>query len=57
MCEYCEGVKYIIKNNDEEIIIEENNILRIDFFTGDACFDSGMSLKINFCPMCGRKLA
>ena len=55
MCEFCSGEYRKIENgfNEEEIYLYENN---------DLCFDnSGHEyptgiIKINYCPMCGRKL-
>ena len=48
-CEYCNDCKSIC-NQDEDIHIS-GNILRIDI----GCY-AYSSVKINFCPMCGRRL-
>lgn len=58
MCEYCEkAVPLIIgKTNDKGIAIQFPNRLNAygyDVHGGDS---NGLIVKINYCPMCGRKL-
>ena len=48
MCEYCEGEVDFRKNLMGEIYIDGNNNLTDDIELED--------VKINYCPMCGRKL-
>lgn len=48
-CEYCNDRKSVC-NNDESIYIT-GNILQIDI----GCY-AYSHVKINFCPMCGRRL-
>lgn len=58
MCEYCNKMKSIFwyeteKTNSElkEVYIEPDESMTVDFLYNDA-----ISIKINYCPMCGRKL-
>lgn len=57
MCEYCENVKFnkplicqnsIIVDKSEVVIEPPAMVLRVNGF--------GSGIKINYCPMCGRKL-
>lgn len=60
MCEFCKKIINLNKEyidalaNGNDFIFEDNNDnwLRID--TGDSCCPGVM--KINYCPICGRKL-
>lgn len=63
MCEYCEEQKIIYVEEIEgvcnlENFIEKDNTFCVNayghchFATEEICY----SFKINFCPMCGRKL-
>lgn len=62
MCDYCEKGKRLIDINtrypDEDFIEIEGNVLHIEGTT--ACTDgfAGIEVdyKVNYCPMCGRKL-
>lgn len=71
MCEYCEKEKYKKLQDGEEITIEFNKMLinydggirthsvyaQIHQYADGVYLDVDyMRVKINFCPMCGRKL-
>ncbi|MBO4712580.1 MAG: hypothetical protein J5615_01640 [Fibrobacter sp.] len=51
MCEYCEGAKPIIGDEQDGACIEQGNVLH----SYGECTEFAEG-KINFCPMCGRKL-
>ena len=58
MCDYCKELKSIFWYGNEEsrselkeIYIEPDEGMTVDFLYSDA-----ISIPINFCPMCGRKL-
>ena len=67
MCEYCEKEKKLIETEEADYIWEkfcgyEDRFVFVDrgylrYTTDDySCLDHGEKIKINFCPMCGRKL-
>lgn len=58
MCEYCNEMKSIFWNENEktnselkEIYIEPDKSLTVDFLYSDA-----VSIKINYCPICGVRI-
>lgn len=58
MCEYCEKGKEICKENRKELGIELNGGKGklIAYGTDSHNWDISVECKINYCPMCGRKL-
>ena len=59
MCEYCEGVAHIMSKRGFTVSMCEGNSMQVEFSglvdywnSVDECAD----VRINFCPMCGRKL-
>ena len=62
MCRYCENKEeFIIR--DEENYIELHPVIKSDeivcktfVFSESCCADTIFSVKINYCPFCGRKL-
>jgi len=58
MCAYCnEGVALVIgKTNDYGIAIQYPNNLIAYGYDVHGSGSNGLDIKINFCPMCGRKL-
>ena len=60
MCEYCKEKfnKTVFESEDWDIQIYDN-ILDITYYYEDSYYRTchqGKEIKINFCPMCGRKL-
>lgn len=58
MCKYCEkAVPLIIgKTNDKGIAIQFPNRLNAYGYDVHGGGSNGLTVKINYCPMCGRKL-
>lgn len=58
MCEYCEkAIPLIIgKTNDRGIAILFPNRLNAYGYDIHGAGSNGLTVKINYCPMCGRKL-
>lgn len=56
MCDFCENIHALdYKNSDYKNCIHKNeNGVFIHFTTGDSFMD--FDYKINYCPICGRKL-
>ena len=52
MCKYCEKSELLL-DGMEELIYIDNNKLNISNIVNNAINNSQ---KINYCPMCGRKL-
>ncbi len=61
MCEYCEKAKPLVigKTNDYgiSIVFTTGNITKLNAYGYDVkgMGNDGLSVKIKFCPMCGRK--
>lgn len=58
MCDYCEGAKPLIlgKTNDYGIVILHPNRLNAYGYDVHGPKSNGLIVKINYCPMCGRRL-
>lgn len=58
MCEYCEkGYALVLgKTNDYGIAIQYPNTLNAYGYDVHGTGSNGLCVKINYCPMCGRKL-
>lgn len=58
MCEYCEQATPLItgKTNDKGIAIKFPNKLNAYGYDIHGIGSNGLNVKINYCPMCGRKL-
>ena len=58
MCEYCEKGKGICKEDRKELGIELHGGKGklIAYGTDSYNWDISVECKINYCPMCGRKL-
>lgn len=58
MCEYCEGGKplEIGKTNDQGIAIQYPNRLIAYSYDIHGSGSNGLVTRINYCPMCGKKL-
>lgn len=58
MCKYCEKAKPLIigKTNDKGIAIQFPNNLNAYGYDVHGSGSNGLNVKINYCPMCGRKL-
>lgn len=58
-CKYCTGKnedRLMIENDYVELYLTENGELNIDAECADAYSNFTSESKINYCPMCGRKL-
>lgn len=69
MCDFCFKDKVLMRKNvpcviwgkvleeDDEILViyDDRGYLRLGY-DDFSCLDHGEKFKINFCPMCGRKL-
>ena len=57
-CLYCQGGKPLIigKTNDYGIAIQHPNRLNAYGYDIHGTGSNGLLIKINYCPMCGRKL-
>ena len=55
MCEYCEKRKFLIDQSGLLLMIDKNSLHAVweEEFGGYPTADA----KINYCPMCGRKLS
>lgn len=58
MCKYCEQTKPLIigETNDKGIAIQFPNRLNAYGYDVRGSGSNGLNVKINYCPMCGRKL-
>lgn len=58
MCEYCEKAKALTigKTDDCGIAIKYPNSLIAYGYDVHGAGSNGLEVKINYCPMCGRKL-
>lgn len=54
MCRFCEGNKSIVLSNGLEITLDEDKLDLEYYFC--RCGSFADELKINYCPMCGKKL-
>ena len=52
-CPYCHDKEDLLQKYDDKVYIVDGDVLTIDPFSNEAEF---MERKINYCPMCGRKL-
>lgn len=57
-CEYCEDGKGICRDNKRELGIELHSASSklVAYGLDKANWDISVECKINYCPMCGRKL-
>lgn len=57
-CEFCEGAKPLIigKTNDQGIALLYPNILNAYGYDVHGYGNNGLSVRIKYCPMCGKKL-
>lgn len=57
-CAYCEEGKALVigKTNDQGIAIQHPNILNAYGYDVHGSGSNGLVTRINYCPMCGRKL-
>jgi hypothetical protein len=57
-CEFCELGKPLVigKTNDQGIAIQYPNFLNAYGYDVHGFGSNGIRVKINFCPMCGKKL-
>lgn len=57
-CEYCEGAKALVigDTDDVGIALLYPNILNAYGYDVHGYGSNGLSVKIKYCPMCGRKL-
>jgi hypothetical protein len=54
-CNYCLCRKALSNNTFEDVTIyDEDKEMRFDFNLGN--YSSGITIKINYCPICGKKL-
>ena len=58
MCEYCNKGKSICKDNRQELGIELHSGISkiVAYGLNKQGWDISVDCKINYCPMCGRKL-
>lgn len=58
MCDYCNKAESLVTGltNDRGICIKHPNILHAYGYDVYGTGSNGLSVKINYCPMCGRKL-
>lgn len=58
MCEYCENGKALVvgKTNDKGIAIKYPRKLIAYGYDVHGMGNNGLSVNINYCPICGRKL-
>lgn len=57
-CDYCMGAKPLVtgNTNDRGIVIQYPNRLMAYGYDVHGCGSNGLSVKIKYCPTCGRKL-
>ncbi len=57
-CEYCEGAKPLVigETDDKGIALKYPNVLNAYGYDVHGYGSNGLSVKIKFCPMCGKKL-
>lgn len=55
-CEYCEGAKPLVigETDDKGIALKHPNVLNAYGYDVHGYGSNGLSVKIKFCPMCGR---
>ena len=58
MCKYCEESKPLVidTTGDKGIAIHYPNELNAYGYDVHGMYSNGLNVKINYCPMCGRKL-
>lgn len=58
MCDYCDKARVIVigKTDDQGICIKYPNKLHAYGYDVHGPGSNGLTVKINYCPMCGRKL-
>lgn len=58
MCDYCDKAMAIVigKTDDQGICIKYPNKLHTYGYDVHGTGSNGLTVKINYCPMCGRKL-
>ncbi len=59
MCEYCQGAKALVlgKTDDYGIAIQYPNRLIAYGYDVHGSGSNGLTVKIKYCPMCGKKLS
>lgn len=59
MCEYCDGGEPLVigKTDDQGIAIWYPNILIAYGYDTHGTGSNGLVTRINYCPMCGKKLS
>lgn len=57
-CEFCKSGKPLVigRTNDQGIAIQHPNILNAYGYDIHGFGSNGISVKINYCPMCGAKM-
>lgn len=58
MCDYCEKAKPLVigKTNDTGIALQYPNVLNAYGYDVHGYGSNGLTVKINYCPMCGKRL-
>ena len=69
MCDYCEKDTELLTREvatevfgeftgyeNISVVYDDRGYLRLGYKYDMQCLDHGENIKINFCPMCGRKL-
>lgn len=58
MCDYCEKAVPLVlgSTNDFGIVIQHPNNLLAYGYDVHGSGSNGLEVKINFCPMCGKKI-
>jgi hypothetical protein len=68
MCDFCEINKFLLTKEVPDVVFEkyiddltlaiivDRGYLRLVNTDDYECIDHGEKIKINFCPMCGKKL-
>ena len=60
MCEYCEGRRPVLESGDgftDADVYVNRRELAVSFSCDDWTYNADFSALIDYCPMCGRKLA
>lgn len=58
-CEYCEGAKALVigETDDKGISIQYQGKLTAYGYDVHGFGSNGLTVRINYCPMCGKKLS
>jgi len=57
LCNYCEGDSLIKSNDNWEISIDDTSEITIEYYMkGYESYQDNAYFKVNYCPMCGRRL-